>query len=127
MSQTDLQYLYCNVTPVLESLHWLPIKYRIHFKIVLLTFKCIYGLAPQYLVKLISIKTNSKYRLRSCDGLSLIPPTSGKCLATLGDRAFQSATPKLWNGSLASIRCIDSFSSFKTALKTYLFRLVFRC
>ena len=38
---------FCHITPVLESLHWLPIKYRIHFKIVLLTFKCIYGLAPQ--------------------------------------------------------------------------------
>ena len=115
---------FCHITPVLESLHWLPIKYRIHFKIVLLTFKCIYGLAPQYLVKLISIRTNSRYSLRSCDSLSLTPP-SGKCLATLGDRAFQSAAPKLWNGLPANIRCINSFSSFKTALKTYLFRLAF--
>ena len=38
----------CHIIPILEDLHWLPIKYRIEFKIVLLTFKCLYGLAPQY-------------------------------------------------------------------------------
>ena len=37
----------CHITPTLKDLHWLPIKHRIQFKIVLLTFKCLYGLAPQ--------------------------------------------------------------------------------
>ena len=36
----------CHTTPILKDLHWLPIKYRIEFKIVLLTFKCLHGLAP---------------------------------------------------------------------------------
>ena len=43
----------CHITPLLKGLNWLPIKYRIEFKIVLLTFKCLYGLAPQYLVILL--------------------------------------------------------------------------
>ena len=34
----------CHITPILKDLHWLPIKYRNEFKIVLLTFKCLYGL-----------------------------------------------------------------------------------
>ena len=36
----------CHITPILKDLHWLPIKYRTEFKIVLLTFKCLHGLAP---------------------------------------------------------------------------------
>ena len=51
----------CHITPILEDLHWLPIKYRIQFKIVLLTFKCLYGLAPQYLVDLIAVAPQSRY------------------------------------------------------------------
>ena len=45
----------CHITPILKDPNWLPIKYRIEFKIVLLTFKCLYGLAPQYLVDLIAV------------------------------------------------------------------------
>ena len=47
---------FCHVAPLLCHLHWLPISYRIKFKILLLTFKCLYGLAPNYLIDLISIK-----------------------------------------------------------------------
>ena len=31
------------------ELHWLPIQYRINFKVVTLVFRCIHGLAPSYL------------------------------------------------------------------------------
>ncbi len=33
-------------TPILQSLHWLPIKFRISYKIVLLAYKALNGLAP---------------------------------------------------------------------------------
>ena len=55
----------CHITPILEDLHWLPIKYRIEVKIVLLMFKCLYGLAPQYLADLIAVAPQSRYNLRS--------------------------------------------------------------
>ena len=38
---------FCHITPVLSQLHWLPIKYRIEFKILLMTFKAIHGMAPE--------------------------------------------------------------------------------
>ena len=44
---------FCHVTPLLFHLHWLPISYRIKFKILLLTFKCLYGQAPNYLIDFI--------------------------------------------------------------------------
>ena len=46
---------YCHITPVLHSLHWLPVRYRINFKFLLLTYNCLHGLAPQYMSDLLSI------------------------------------------------------------------------
>ena len=43
---------FCHVRPLLFQLHWFPISYCIKFKILLLTFKCLCGLAPNYLVVL---------------------------------------------------------------------------
>ena len=36
-----------HITPVLEHLHWLPVKFRIDFKILLMVFKASNGLAPE--------------------------------------------------------------------------------
>ena len=63
-----------HVRPLLYNLHWLPVKFRIYFKILLLTCKAITGLAPFYLQELINLKEACKYKLRSdCDGLLLNP------------------------------------------------------
>ena len=48
-----------HITPVLENLYWLPVQQRIMFKVVLFVFKCLNGLAPPYLVELITVKENS--------------------------------------------------------------------
>uniref|UniRef100_A0AAQ6IB00 Reverse transcriptase domain-containing protein n=1 Tax=Anabas testudineus TaxID=64144 RepID=A0AAQ6IB00_ANATE len=37
---------YDHITPVLASLHWLPVCFRIDFKILLITFKALHGLSP---------------------------------------------------------------------------------
>jgi len=42
-----------HITPVLKSLHWLPVVQRCAFKTALLTFKVIHGLAPSYLSDLV--------------------------------------------------------------------------
>ena len=114
----------CHITPILKDLHWLPIKYRIEFKIVLLTFKCLYGLAPQHLVDLIAVAAQSRYNRRSRNA-ALLVPANARCLPTLGDRAFQSAAPKLWNSLPAEIRNIQSLTSFKCTVKTYFFKIAF--
>ncbi len=45
---------YDPISPVISTLHWLPIKHRIDFKILLITYKALNGLAPQYLSELLS-------------------------------------------------------------------------
>ena len=44
---------YEHITPVLIKLHWLPIKFRIQFKVLLLVYKAINGLAPKYIKELL--------------------------------------------------------------------------
>ena len=40
---------YCHITPLLKELHWLPVRLRVDFKILLVTFKILHGIAPSYL------------------------------------------------------------------------------
>ena len=117
---------YCHVTPLLKSLHWLPVKYRIIFKVLLITFKAIHGLAPVSISELISIRdvSLSRYCLRSTNSLMLNYPAL-KSRKTLGDRSFFVAAPKLWNELSSDIRDLNSINKFQTAIKTYLFRQAF--
>ena len=55
---------YSHITPALFELHWLPVPARIHFKILLLAFRAIHGLAPAYISNLLVIKRKSSYNLR---------------------------------------------------------------
>ncbi len=45
---------YDNFTPILQSLHWLTIKFRISYKILLFAYKAHNCLAPVYLNSLLS-------------------------------------------------------------------------
>ena len=83
---------FCQITPVLCQLHWLPISVRIKFNVILTIFKAIHGLVPYYVQNLTEVKNN----LRSNGELSLAPPTF-KSKKTLGVRAFQVAESTLWN------------------------------
>ena len=83
---------FSHITPVLCTLHWLPIKQRVQFKMLILVFKAINGLAPNYIGNLVSILCPSKYLLRRNNEI-LLEPYNGKTKKTLGDRAFAVAAP----------------------------------
>ena len=55
---------YAHITPALFQLHWLAVPARIHFKLLVLAFKAIHGLAPAYISNLLVIKRKSSYNLR---------------------------------------------------------------
>jgi len=38
-----------HITPVLRRLHWLPVRQRNKYKLAMIVYKCLYGLAPVYL------------------------------------------------------------------------------
>ena len=64
-----------HITPVLESLHWLPVRYRIDFKILMLAYKSLHNLAPQYLTDLLIPYTPRRNLRSSQSGLLVVPKT----------------------------------------------------
>ena len=99
---------FCHITPPLRSLHWLPVKHRIGFKVLLLTLKVIYVLTPPYIPQLISVKdTSGNFSLRSNNSILLNFPTS-KSVTMLGDWSFYMAAPKLWSAVTKMIFFIQS-------------------
>jgi hypothetical protein len=110
---------YDHITPILYSLHWLPVKERIEYKIVLLTFKSMHDMAPLYISELLQ-PYHPSCSLRSEDLVLLKQPKSRT--RRYGDRAFSVCAPRLWNNLPLSLRKIDSLSTFRTTLKTHLFK-----
>ena len=107
-----------HVTPSLINLRWLPIRFRINFKIAMFAFKCIHGQAPNYLKNLIAIKKSTRHNLRSSSVLQL-QDNSTKTKKTLGDRAFTHAAARVWNSLPQEIKTQKQHSTFKSKLKTY--------
>ena len=105
-----------------DVLHWLSFPQRVTFKLCLLTYKCLHGLAPQYLsqccIPLAAVPGRSQ--LRSADeGHLLVHRTS---TSTLGPRAFYSSGPASWNSLPTALRHLDlTLGVFKRQLKTVLF------
>ena len=108
---------------IMFELHWLPIRYRVSFKIALIVFKCLnIENFPSYLKDLISIYTPSR-TLRSSDSHILNKPVMK--LSTFGDKAFCFAAPEVWNDLPSDIRFTNSISIFKKKLKTFYFKKAF--
>ena len=104
---------------MLKHLHWLPIRARIEYKIATLTYRCLHGLAPSYLNDLITTYTPAR-SLRSANALQLVIPRVR--LESYGRRAFAYAAPSVWNALPLSLREAESLSSFRSNLKTFLYR-----
>jgi len=108
-----------HITPILYELHWLPVKYRIKYKILLLTFKCLHNLAPHYISDLVAPYHPTRV-LRSADKNLLIEPSVNT--VRYGERRFTFCAPKLWNSLPNFIRECDEVESFKRNIKTFLFK-----
>ncbi len=114
-----------HITPVLQSLHWLPEEKRIQYKILLLTYKCLHARAPTYLSDLLTCRKNLRKLRSSAKGPFLEQPTSR--LHTVGDRAFSVAASQLWNELPFELRNYKTVETFKGLLKSHLFRKAYGC
>jgi len=110
-----------HASPLLRELHWLPIEKRILFKIGLIVFKCLNGLAPGYLsCKCVTILSQPSHeRLRSACHNTLC--VRSRHLKT-ADRDFSVAGPVFWNSLPNGLRQTGlSLAEFRRRLKTFLF------
>ena len=112
---------YDQITPVLRSLHWLPVTYRIDFKVLLLVYKSFNGLGPQYIVDML-IEYRPKRTLRSLGSHQLEIP---RVLSKQGESAFSYYASRSWNQLPEEIRCAPTVATFKSRLKTHLFNFAF--
>ena len=110
-------------TELRRILHFLPVSERIKFKTGVMVYKCMNGLAPEYLSELLQKrrKKQANLRLDSDDLLLEMVQTRYKT----SERAFRVAGPRLWNSLPRKIRAAESLEMFKKDLKTYLFQQVF--
>jgi len=107
-----------HITPVLRTLHWLPVEYRIKYKVLLMVFKAIHHLAPVYIQDMIVPYAPAR-NLRSGDLNLLVVPRSSSSM--IQSRAFSVAGPRLWNSLPLNLRHLDSVGLFRSQLKTFLF------
>ncbi|KAK3528338.1 hypothetical protein QTP86_033192 [Hemibagrus guttatus] len=108
-----------HTTPLLRSLHWLPIAARIRFKTLMLAYKAKNGPAPSYLKALITPRT-APHSLRSISTARLVPPSLRE-KGRYTSRLFSVLAPRWWNELPLGIRTTESLTVFKRQLKTYLF------
>ena len=115
-----------HITPILlDKRHWLPVDQRIIFKIILLTYKVLHSIAPQYLPDLLHLYVPSRAlragTVRPINNLQIVRSRT----KTYGDRAFAVAAPILWNALPEYIRQLPNVAQFKSHLKTHLFNSAF--
>ena len=113
---------YSHITPVLRELHWLPVRFRVEYKIGLIVFKCLNALAPSYLTDLLQPYVPTRSLRSAGKGLLQVPRSR---LSTFGARSFASFAPKLWNDLPVALRNSESLDIFKSMYKTYLFNKCF--
>ena len=108
-----------HISQYVKMAHFLPIKFRIQYKMCLITFKILNGLSPVYLQDFIQLHTPKRTHLRTdCDRYRLQVPS--KYSNTISYKMIM-----LWNALPYTLRAMDSLAVFKKHLKTYFYNLAF--
>ena len=111
-----------SLTAVLKRLHWLPVKYRIEYKLFVIVCRALHDRTPAYLASLITPYIPRR-ALRSADRALLTVPRHN--LEQYGRRSFSRAGPTLWNALQEDMRLNGCMDTFKARLKTHYFKLAF--
>ena len=110
-----------HTTPLLHEIHWLRVPERIQFRLCVLTYRSLNGIAPQYLSEYIlpASSRSSGQQLRSTESISLLVPST--CRITIGDRAFPEDAAWALNSLQQRVWAASLIVSFRRELKTCLF------
>jgi Reverse transcriptase (RNA-dependent DNA polymerase) len=111
-----------HITPVLQDHPWLPVQYRIQYKLAVTTFKVLTTQELSYRHDLVQ-SHSSTHHLRS-DGRGLLQVD--RVESAFAERVFRHSAPVVWN-SLPQhlITNLSNFPNFKRHLKTELYRRAF--
>ena len=114
-----------SATSALRSLHWLPVKARAQFKVLLFAYRIVHKSpnTPMYLLEQLYIPERTRVT-RSSRKIILACRLSSQ-LSTVGGRSLFTSMVDLWNSLPVELQSVPSLSGFKSKLKTYLFRMYF--
>jgi len=108
-------------TDMLCHLHWLPVQYRIQFKLALLAFNTHSNNTPLYLSCLLHNYVPGRSLCSSQSNLLCVPLYK----LNFGARSFRVAAPTVGNSLPADIRSCTFYGSFTRQLKTFYFNNAF--
>ena len=110
----------------LKSLHWLPVNVWSTTKIACFCYHCHSNTATSYVTDMQHGKPMHTRNTRSSSYTMPLLNRPAHSKATLGDRSFSFASSSVWNSNPNDVRCAPSLSSYKSLLKTYLFRSIYK-
>ena len=113
---------YDHISEKLRDLKWLPISYRIMYRLNVLTWKALNNQSPEYLSELIVERELTRNLRTGSSRLLHVPKTE---LKSMGDKAFSVTAPKLWNVLPKNVRMKDSLHPFKCGLKSLYLNMAF--
>ena len=115
-----------SITIHLKSLHWLPVEVRSTYKIACLCYHCHICTAPSYVTDMLHRKPLYTRNTRSSSYTMPLFSRPANSKASLGDRSFSFGSSSVCKSIPNDVRCGPSLSSFKSRLKTCLFRAVYK-
>ena len=95
---------------MLMDLHWLKVKFRSVYKILLIVHNCLHERAPNEIIELLNYG----------DSIRTMHLRETRCLNKYGVRGFSHVGPKLWNLLPMEIREVRETDDFKKVLKSFL-------
>jgi len=127
VQNTAARLIYCikkfdHISTSLQSLHWLPVLFRLRFNLLCIVFRALRGVGPLYFQELICPYRPTRSLCSESKNLLYV---SACCTATYGNRLFTVETATLWNDLPQEVRDAANLSSFKRLLKTHFFNSAF--
>jgi hypothetical protein len=113
---------FSHVTPLLRSLHWLPVEARIRYKTMVLAYGAVRGTAPPYLQALIRPYTQTRALRSSTSGLLASLPLRKHSSRSAQSKLFAALAPQWWNKLPHDARTAESITTFRRHLKPHLFK-----
>ena len=110
-----------SITTRMQQLHWLPLIFRIEYKLLITVHNAIHHGYPTYICDLLKIKKMIRSRRETHEFILEMSYYN----SNVGYRSFSLAASKLWNKLPNKLRTIREKLTFKKSLKTYLFKAAY--
>ncbi len=110
-----------HITPHLQQLHFLPMQFRIKFKLCLMVYKYFRGNLPLYLKEKLNIGQPIQNMNLRKDADSLLLEIRKPEKQDYKNRGISNTAPSLWNTLPFNLRNSETTTAFKSRLKTYFY------